>query len=394
MRFCLHKLIENAQYSCAYAQQHCDFYRRINFVKIFHCDIQNPFLFGLFVTLLILFVYSIITFISSKFFTKSIESIKEKLQLNQVLASITILALANCMPDILMTSSSDKNIEGNYFVLSTLLGDFMFNSTITLGFVIFRGMYGIQLDKSNILKEVMAYFAVLVTVTSYSFLYKSLDVTFFYIFCFIYFTYLAATFFISKKINLDHEYIDVMEQSLLQSQLSLSQVKKHRPKSFENKSSYSNKDFEASEKPNFSTIIKTALVFPIKFLSVITVTSQNNHYFHHDCSRKVIILASTLFIFATLQNSLELQFNLILGVIIFLFIFDYLCSIFNQRLAALLFEGLSILACVCWMLNAIYIILDLFLFLSVYLHINSIILAVLLISIGNQLIGKINRLFQ
>jgi len=56
------------------------------------------------------------------------------------------LALANCLPDILLASSSDRHVEGPHFVLATLVGDFLFNSTITLGFVIWKGADGVKLE--------------------------------------------------------------------------------------------------------------------------------------------------------------------------------------------------------------------------------------------------------
>lgn len=54
---------------------------------------------------------------------------------------------------------------------------------------------------------------------------------------------------------------------------------------------------------------------------------------------------------------------------------------------------LSILSCISWMQNAIYVVLDIFLYFSVLLDLNNILLGVFLIAVGNQMIGKLNRFF-
>lgn len=53
-----------------------------------------------------------------------------------MIASSTILALSNTFPDLIVSLASDNNIEGINFIMTTLIGDLMFNTTLTCAFVI------------------------------------------------------------------------------------------------------------------------------------------------------------------------------------------------------------------------------------------------------------------
>jgi len=117
------------------------------------------------IALLTLFIYGIITYISKRFFSKAIEEIKIKLNLNQVIASTTILAFANALPDILTSSASDKNLEGSYFVLSTLISNFLFCTSVTASFVIYSSKSkSIKLSSLNMIKEILIYLVILASV--------------------------------------------------------------------------------------------------------------------------------------------------------------------------------------------------------------------------------------
>lgn len=132
------------------------------------------------------------------------------------MASVSLLAFANSLPDLLMTSASDKNLEGTYFILGTLLGDFLFNTTITLAYVIYKGNDGVKLDSINVIKELVSYGSVLGSILFFAYFYKKLTIHFIYILVFIYLVYLIVTYAISKRIDRNYSYIEDLEKSAYQ----------------------------------------------------------------------------------------------------------------------------------------------------------------------------------
>jgi len=72
------------------------------------------------------------------------------------------------------------------------------------------------------------------------------------------------------------------------------------------------------------------------------------------------------------------------------FIF-YLRDYINKETLNLFLRFLTIFTCACWMLNCIFIILDIFLIMSVYLGLSKILIAVVFVSIGNSLIDFFNN---
>lgn len=130
------------------------------------------------------------------------------------MASVTILAFANSLPDLLMTSASDKSLEGTYFILGTLLGDFIFNSTITLSFVILKGSAVIHLDKMNLIKEIFFYCIALLVLLFFAYFHQCLNIYFVYAFLTIYLIYIFITLLISKRIDQNYSYIDVLGKSI------------------------------------------------------------------------------------------------------------------------------------------------------------------------------------
>lgn len=117
--------------------------------------------------LLFIITYSIITFISHHFLSKSIELIKQKLNLSQIVASITLVATANCLPDLLLSGSSESLPESNHFILATILSDFIFSMTITVAYVVYKSSRDFSISGKNMIKELIFYLISILLIIGY-----------------------------------------------------------------------------------------------------------------------------------------------------------------------------------------------------------------------------------
>ena len=142
------------------------------------------------------------------------------------------------------------------------------------------------------------------------------------------------------------------------------------------------------EKQN--TIFKY-ITYPIELICKLTIPSFQNQFFQKTKLRSLIIFISILFCQCTLQNTLEINFTIFFLLNIIFLTTEFISETLESRFSKYLYEFLSIISCICWMQNAIYFILDIFLYFSVLLDLNGILLAVFLIAVGNQMIGKLIR---
>lgn len=438
MKFCRRWLIDNAEFPCIYTLQHCDFYKRLNFLTLYTCQIKNPKIMTIISIILILTLYSIITYITKKFFSNSVEKIWEKLQLNPVIASISLIAFANSLPDLITTTSSDKEMDGPYFILSSLIGGFLFNSTFTISYVIYKSGRNLKLNAFNILKEMFFLLFVFGSFLGIGYFKKMIDFSIVYYFIIVYVCYFSITMIISSNCKMD------MDSSVIKNNNKKSKIPektkkrgkseiliKKKSKRIEEIQNYlsqkdklihssiliepeentyfidqqnevikeiskKSKSIEKSKSEKTPPVSKFSINFldiPIKFFFSLTITSKNNKQFNNDYLRYPIIIITTHFIFFTIQNSFIINYHLSLLICLSLIILDYFTDILNSKVGFYIFELMSILSCICWMLNCIYFILDLFFLISIFLSVSNIILTVVIISIGNQLIGNLIRFF-
>jgi Ca2+/Na+ antiporter len=141
---------------------------------------DKPLVILVMVMVLLLVTYSIITFISHHFLSKSIELIKQKLEMSQIIASITLLATANCLPDLLLSQSSDSNVEGSHFILATVLADFIFSMTLTIAYVIYRSAYDFDISSKNLNKELVSYLIAIFLIIYHLYFKEGFDYQFIY----------------------------------------------------------------------------------------------------------------------------------------------------------------------------------------------------------------------
>ena len=434
MKFCRKWLINNAEFPCFYTLQHCDFYKRLNFLTLYTCQIKNPKIMILISVIFLLTLYSIITYITRKFFSKSVEKIWEKLQLNPVIASVSLIAFANSLPDLITTTSSDKEMDGTYFILSSLMGGFLFNSTFTISFVIFKSKRNLKLSPYNILKEIIFLLFVFLSFLAVGYFKKIIDFSVVYFFVIVYVFYFIGTMLISWNYNMDMDHSVILEgkkpsqkkkkkrrknksreeniffskkDKIIYSSILIEgdeniyfidKVNKKKSKRTENSKTNENTTknlikSENSEKKSISNCSINIIDIPIKFFFSLTITSKKNDNFKNKYFRYPIIIITTHFIFFTLFNSFKINYHLSLFICLTLIIIDYFTEILNKELGFYVFELISILSCICWMLNCIYLILDIFFLISIFMNVSNIILTVVIISIGNQLIGKLIRFF-
>lgn len=109
------------------------------------------------------------------------------------------MAFANTFPDLCATLASDKNIEGNNFVITTLIGDLMFNTTMTCAYVIYKSKKKLKLDSKNIIKEILFYLLVLIFILYISYYYKMINLFVIFALIFFYIIYIVITKYISDK---------------------------------------------------------------------------------------------------------------------------------------------------------------------------------------------------
>ena len=114
-----------------------------------------------------------------------------------MVASSTILAISNTFPDLCASLASNKNIEGNNFVMTTLIGDLMFNTSMTSAFVIFMSNCELKINGVNTIKEIIAYLISLGILLFTSYYYKKIYLWNILIFMALYLFYI----YITKKIS-------------------------------------------------------------------------------------------------------------------------------------------------------------------------------------------------
>ena len=91
--------------------------------------------------------------LSEEFETPALLKLSEYLKMNSILASVTLLALANGAGDVL-TSIASGGEEGDIsLVLSILYGSGFFVQTIVFGLTIFSATKIIKLDRKDVIRD-------------------------------------------------------------------------------------------------------------------------------------------------------------------------------------------------------------------------------------------------
>ena len=91
--------------------------------------------------------------LSEEFETPALLKLSEYLKMNSILASVTLLALANGAGDVL-TSIASGGEEGDIsLVLSILYGSGFFVQTIVFGLTIFSATKIVKLDRKDVIRD-------------------------------------------------------------------------------------------------------------------------------------------------------------------------------------------------------------------------------------------------
>lgn len=137
----------------------------------------------------IILVFRFMAILSEEFETPSLLRIAEYLKMNNILASVTLLALANGAGDVLTSIASGGEDGDVGLVVSILYGSGFFVQSLIFGVTILRSKKTIQLDGRDVIRD----YGMLLFVNFYMIIigifYKKITLTIAYSFFCIYIVY-------------------------------------------------------------------------------------------------------------------------------------------------------------------------------------------------------------
>ncbi|MCQ2817398.1 MAG: hypothetical protein MJ252_09055, partial [archaeon] len=138
---CTYDLINNTkgEERCQFVKANChaDY---INFLRIHYCYFKATkyYSFPIFFLILVILFY-LLSDTSNTFLSSSLTKIVDKLELNQNLAGVTLLALGNGASDVISSLVASTEIDGLEFSVGSLVGSGMFLTSFCLGLVAYYG---------------------------------------------------------------------------------------------------------------------------------------------------------------------------------------------------------------------------------------------------------------
>lgn len=134
----------------------------------------------------------------------SLKGLSRRLRFSPSLAATTVVAFANGAPDLLSSLASVHKSESTLMSLATLLGAFMFTSTIVMTNVLSSVPSQIVLPKLAVIKEIGFYTFSILSVCVLGF-FKAKTLTFVTMLLGTYIAYIFATIIVEKKLEIERK---------------------------------------------------------------------------------------------------------------------------------------------------------------------------------------------
>lgn len=98
-------------------------------------------------------LYLCINMIAEKFVAKSMRNLSNRLRISQSLAAISLLSFANTTPELISSMRHSGSPEGTFVVFGVGIGVYIFSTSVTIPYIIFRSKSQIKLPKYMVIKE-------------------------------------------------------------------------------------------------------------------------------------------------------------------------------------------------------------------------------------------------
>ena len=96
----------------------------------------------------------------------------------------------------------------------------------------------------------------------------------------------------------------------------------------------------------------------------------------------MVLFFTSYFILMTLENTVTVNFFYIFFLTVFFVAIDFILN-FLDVFHTIFFDFVGLISCLCWLLNSIFLLLDIFFFFTAHIDVNPALISVILISVGN-----------
>ncbi len=362
----------------------------------------KDYLIYLIIAALLVLLFFNIQLIADDYMAETIGSISRELRLAPSLAAVTLIALANGSPDIINAVVSSARPGGNEIAIGSLLGAFLFCSTLVVANVVHHQvLQEFAVDKFQFSKEVFFYLLQLGLLVFFGVLGR-INYLCLALYFGVYVLYLALTVLFREPAPADSLSDDlsdlVLSQQLEADDLDEAEDLERKPREGELQEQRRSRVVDYTR----SRIVKKylwdaganrllgALLFPLKVLHFATIP---NEFLDERAGLSALVRlylkfvshGASIFMSCHLVFRLDWRLSLVasLPLLAFVLLLEH-CG----RLSALekyVTQALCLLSCVAWMQLSVQVILDCVYYLSFELVLEKVFLATVIISVGNTL---------
>lgn len=146
----------------------------IPYLKLFYYYIHQSYTISIFIPVLVFFLaFLFLQTTADQYLSTVISSISKRLRLPPSIAALSLIAFANGAPDIFNSILLSDNKEGVEMAIGSLLGAFIFTSTLVVSNVLINSENSIQMKPFQILKDVLTYALALSILTIFGVMKKA-----------------------------------------------------------------------------------------------------------------------------------------------------------------------------------------------------------------------------
>lgn len=379
----------------------------INLIDFYYRQVDSNLIIILLLVILVFpsLFFSIST-AAEKYLAISMKSLSNQLRLSPSLAATTLVAFANGSPDILSTMASLNKVESVLLSTGTLLGSFVFTSTVVVANVVFRVPSQIALPRLALLKELGFYSLALIALCLLGFLRVKVS-TFISVYLIIYMCYIITTIFVERILEKNRlELLESIKQDEEEGQLGrgtpylkpdtstlqVGQSDVHESTGPDVRSlnySFMQHVYQEIFDPQYNLYRQLALL-PLIVGGLFTVPYLDNPLMTKK-SKFLVVFLGSFFATKILADNFESLFicGFAFTVTLLFIVLEYFKI--AQSISDTLIELISVFSAIAWIKIISVFILDFVSFMAFYFSMEEITLCTIVISAGNSLADLFNN---
>ena len=359
----------------------------LNLIHSYYLELnENTTLTFTLLLVLFPFLFLFLAAIAHRNLAHGMKILSHRLRLSPTLSAITLIAFANGAPDILSSIQSSKLECGNLISLGSLYGAFIFSSTLVISSVIKVAGTKIRLPKMAVVKEMVFYALTIVVVFIFGFIGKA-GYGLFFTFLIIYVIYALFTVYIENTEGGIRHTLETFAESEETERLNKLPIPEEDSSSVEEE--YEEEEaglFERIEDRLFdedSTWIENILTMPLNLIAMVTISDPSNPLLQTPLHPFIIVISLFFTLSAFKFIELSLSMGLFYGLICLIIL--QLAKQVKQLYQSLdiLYQVIGIFAAIGWLKIFTGLVIDCISFVAFYFTINHVILATMVLSVGN-----------